>query len=179
MARTTQTSRLQANLPGFSIEIINDEELIRFFNDVSDPDGSIKRSIERMALNEAAKKLAAMTRKNIKSMTRGRGKNPATRLHRSVRTRQNNDGRKGILRREVYFERKKTRSGYHAHLVEFGHRIVVQDPYTGKRTFDTGKRTRPVPFLRRAVKEIDPQMLGLYRKGFRKGVEKARKKYGL
>jgi HK97 gp10 family phage protein len=50
--------------------------------------------------------------------------------------------RQGIIGSRVGFRRSK---GAHAHLVEFGHKIVAK----GGR--DTGKRVRPYPFMRPAM----------------------------
>jgi hypothetical protein len=58
--------------------------------------------------------------------------------------------------------------GAHAHLVERGHRIVTRD---GR---DTGKRTRPIPFQRKAEHSVAKLVLQVQRDRFRQEVRKLR-----
>lgn len=59
--------------------------------------------------------------------------------------------------------------GAHSHLVEYGHRIVT---HSGK---DTGRRTRPIPFQRRAERDSLGQIQSEQRKALAKAIAKEKR----
>lgn len=105
----------------FSADFIGDKELKRLFDTLPD-------QIQRRAMREGLKKGAKELKRNTKAELRKRTKRRTGNLGKSIIDENVSIPSQGIVAFQVTFSRRQGRKGHHAHLVEFGHKIVPRGP---------------------------------------------------
>lgn len=150
---------------------ITQRELRRYFKGLPD---KYKKKYFRQMVRAGGSVLVKEIRKNVKSMTaKTSASNDRTKLRtvtrvikRGKRAGEISKSTTSLAKAITQRVKKSRKHGYisvvggkwpegaHAHLVERGHRIVVPRGRTQrlglKIMMDTGKRTRPIPFQRKA-----------------------------
>lgn len=117
---------------GTFFDIIGDEEMIALFR-------QLPESIQRRSIRTGVKKGAMLLAKRTKQEVKARTKRRTGRLLKSVKWEDLTSVKKNQIRARVYFSRRNGLQGYHAHLVEFGHRIVPRGPDETKRSVSTSR----------------------------------------
>lgn len=173
---------------GTFFDIIGDEEHIALFKQL--PEGIQRRSI-RTGVRKGAMLLTKKTKSELKARTRRRTGN----LLKSISWEDISKPKKNQIRARVYFSQKNGKKGYHAHLVEFGHRIVPRGPDETPRSVsraNTGAKRRRrrtnIPkqlrrgmvkgrgFFRAAINKSWPEIKRVMQDEYRKQLDKELRK---
>lgn len=141
--------------------VTGDKELDRYFATLTP---KLQRGAIRKGVRAAGSAQVKEIRSNVKTMV---GSDQTGRLRKSLGQRAWSRPKAGVIGTVVG---PRYPDGAHGHLVEFGHEIVTK---AGK---NTGKRTRPIPFQRRAFDTGRAAVLEAQRKKLKQAIQAQRDK---